>query len=125
MGFSKLLVCEHIFVCTHMGMQEIVCDHVQKCVCMYAKFFLFSHIFDCRRTCSCGKIVCYVRAGVAKNPCTITVWDLASSPRNKFRDLIFAILFSPPSLYYYYLAVPVGWPVYRMHIWYCCHSQNY
>ena len=36
LGFSKLLVCEHIFVCAHMWMQEFVCDHVQKCVCGYA-----------------------------------------------------------------------------------------
>ena len=27
LGFSKLLVCEHIFVCAHMRMQDFVCDH--------------------------------------------------------------------------------------------------
>ena len=106
LGFSKLLVCEHIFVSVHMWVQE----------------YVFSHIYNHRRIHVVA--VKYVRVGVAENPRTITVWDLASSPRNKFRDLIFAILFSPPSLYYYYLAVPVGWPVNRMHIWYCCHSRN-
>ena len=102
LGFSKLLVCEHIFVSVHMRVQEFVFSHI------------YNHVVAVK----------YVCVGVAENPRTITVWDLASSPRNKFRDLIFAILFSPPSLYYYYLAVPVGWPVNRMHIWYCCHSRN-
>ena len=50
LGFSKLLVCEHIFVCTHMQMRKFVFDHVQKCVCGYAKLFLFSHTFDHRHT---------------------------------------------------------------------------
>ena len=50
LGFSKLLVCEHIFVCTQMQMRKFVFDHVQKCVCGYAKLFLFSHTFDHRHT---------------------------------------------------------------------------